>query len=100
MKKDHIYIVTMHRWGDSESHSYFLCAHTKKHAALKAGDDEHDYRGGKYYPLVLEVPLLTKPGGRDIKYKVIRDLPEIHPLSGLSMPEHHVKQYLGGGDDK
>ena len=53
--KNKLYVVTMYRWGDREAHSYVHGVFLKKHAALKAGEDERMYRGGsKYYPEVLE----------------------------------------------
>ena len=50
MKKNKIYVTTMYRWGDREAHSYVLYVGFSKHAATKAGEDEREYRGGKYIP--------------------------------------------------
>ena len=50
-----IYVVTMYRWGDRESHSYVHGIYTKKELALKMAQEEKEYRGGnKYYPEILE----------------------------------------------
>lgn len=54
--KNPVYIVTMYRWGDRESHSYVLGAYSTKTKAEKAGQKEKEYRGGtKYYPECIEV---------------------------------------------
>ena len=53
-----VYIITMYRWGDRESHSYVLGVFTTKTKAENAAYEEQIYRGGnKYYPEVLEVPI-------------------------------------------
>ena len=54
MRKNKIYVTTMYRWGDREAHSYVLYAGFSKHVATKAGEDEREYRGGKYIPGVDE----------------------------------------------
>jgi hypothetical protein len=43
-----IFVVTMCRFGDTESHHYVIGAFSKKAAAIKAGEMEREYRGGKY----------------------------------------------------
>lgn len=43
-----LYIATMYRWGDEESHSYVLGVFETKELALAAGQSERDWRGGKY----------------------------------------------------
>ena len=52
-----IYVVTMHRWGDDDSHNYVQGAFTRKAQATKAGEAEACYRGGKYAYKVVEVCL-------------------------------------------
>lgn len=43
-----LYIVTAHRWGNSESHNYIVCVRNSLRAAKKEAKDHIDYRGGKY----------------------------------------------------
>lgn len=52
-----VYVVTMHRWGDSESHNYVQGVFTKKFQAEKAGKAENLYRGGKYEYKISECTL-------------------------------------------
>lgn len=49
-----LYIVTMRRWGDDESHNYVLGAFSDQEKALEAGDIERTYRGCKYEPKITE----------------------------------------------
>lgn len=49
-----IYVVTMHRWGDDESHNYVLGVFSSQEKALEAGDIERTYRGCKYEYKVTE----------------------------------------------
>ena len=49
-----IYVTTMYRYGSHEMHSYVIYAGFSKKAAVKAGLDEKDWRGGKYDHEVLE----------------------------------------------
>lgn len=62
-----VYVVTMHRWGDDESHNYVLGAFTCKEAAAISGDIERTYRGCKYEPKVTEC-LLDSLEEDKIKY--------------------------------
>lgn len=62
-----VYVVTMHRWGDEESHNYVLGAFTCKEVAAISGDVERTYRGCKYEPKVTEC-LLDNLEGDKIKY--------------------------------
>ncbi len=77
-QKNKIYTVTMHRFGDRETHSYTLGAYTKKALALDEAELERVSRGGtKYYPEVLEFEPNAKmafPSKK--KYKVILALPK------------------------
>lgn len=62
-----IYTVLMYRFGDRERHSYLLGVYQKKHAAIKAAEEEKAYRGGnKYYPLVEEWTLDEKESNKTI----------------------------------
>jgi hypothetical protein len=54
MKKNKIYVTTMYRWGDRESHSYVLYAGFSKHKAIKEGEDCKKDRGNKYMPEIVE----------------------------------------------
>ena len=47
-KKNKVFIVTIHRWGDEDSHSYIKYVGSLKRLAIKAGDEEKSWRGGKY----------------------------------------------------
>jgi len=49
----------MYRYGSHEMHSYVIHAGFSKNAAIKAGRDEKDWRGGKYDHEVLEF-IITK----------------------------------------
>lgn len=55
--KTTVYVVTMHRWGDEESHNYVQGVFTKKAQAQKCGDAERSYRGCKYEPKITEMIL-------------------------------------------
>jgi len=57
IKTNKVYVVTMYRWGNRESHSYILGAYSEKSKALKAAEEERIYRGSKYMPEVLEIEL-------------------------------------------
>jgi len=52
---ENIYVTTMYRYGDRESHSYVVYAGFSEKDAIKAGLDNKEYRGGKYYPEVIEM---------------------------------------------
>jgi len=54
MKKDKIYVTTMYRYGDKESHSYVSYAGFSKHKAIEDGRECQKNRGNKYYPQVVE----------------------------------------------
>ena len=49
-----VYVVTMYRWGDRESHSYVLGVWSNKELAGLHGGLECNWRGGKYEPKVTE----------------------------------------------
>ena len=54
-KTQKLYVVTMYRYADKESHSYVIGVFTDKKVAIKAAEAEKQYRGGnKYYPEILE----------------------------------------------
>lgn len=55
--KTTVYVVTMHRWGDSETHNYVQGVFTKKAQAEKCGEAERAYRGCKYEPKITEIAL-------------------------------------------
>lgn len=52
--KGMVYVTTMYRWGERENHSYIIYVGIKKNKAIKVGEDESNYRGGKYWPEILE----------------------------------------------
>ena len=43
-----VYVVTMQRWGDSESHNYVQGVFSSSEAAELCGEAEKAWRGGKY----------------------------------------------------
>lgn len=47
-----LYVVRMERWGDPEKHSYNIGIYDCPNAAKKAGEENKEYRGGKYEPVV------------------------------------------------
>lgn len=49
-----VYVVTMYRYGNHESHSYVLGAWSKKAKAQDEGVQEEEHRGGKYKPEITE----------------------------------------------
>lgn len=69
--KPTVYTVHAYRWGDRENHSYLVGVYSKKHAAMKAGERETEYRGGKYECEVIEWQL-----DRDDSQKTIVPLPQ------------------------
>lgn len=52
-----VFVVQMDRWGDDESHTYVVGVFSSRMAAMHAGIDEKNYRGGKYEPRVVELGL-------------------------------------------
>ena len=52
-----MFVVTMHRWGDDESHSYVLGVFSTENKAIEEGKKEMDYRGMKYEPKITKVSL-------------------------------------------
>ena len=67
-----IYVVTMYRWGDRESHSYVHGVYTDKDLAIEHARREQGYRGGnKYFPEVLEYSPNTPLNEDDVDYKAI-----------------------------
>lgn len=55
-----VYVVTMYRHACREAHSYVLGAWSRKYQAIKAADEEEDYRGGKYIAEIIEVVMNQK----------------------------------------
>lgn len=47
-----LYVVTMHRWGDKELHSYLLGVYDNYAEALDAGIQEYEDRAHKYEPTI------------------------------------------------
>jgi hypothetical protein len=57
-----IYVVTMYRWGDKENHSYVIGAYVDDmDKAVRAGEDEYEWRGHKYDPEVVCFDHSTDP---------------------------------------
>ncbi|MNQ55258.1 hypothetical protein D3C85_693450 [compost metagenome] len=52
-----VYVVTMQRWGDSESHNYVVGAYTDVLQAKEVGLAHRAWRGGKYEPSITEVEI-------------------------------------------
>ena len=50
-----VYAVIMYRWGEKDKHSYMLGVYSKKENAIKAADEEENYRGIKYTAEILEI---------------------------------------------
>lgn len=80
--KRNIYTVHAYRWGDRGLHSYSIGVYTKKHAALKAAEEEEEWRGGKYECEVLEwLPDgKNEDGSPGMPSKTIKALPSISAL--------------------
>lgn len=76
---DKIYIVTMHRWGDTENHSYFLGAYETEEMAAEAEETENYHRGNKYEGQIIATSLIIKkPNEKFIDdNKWIKQLPVI-----------------------
>lgn len=55
--KTKVYVVTMQRWGGSETHNYVQGVFTDKAQADKCGEAEKAWRGGKYEPRITEMIL-------------------------------------------
>ena len=85
-----VYVVTMYRWGDRDCHSYILGVFTKKAKAEKAALAEKEYRGGKYYPEVLEMVPDSNTWSDDTT-KVIMGLER--------NPSHNSRGALGPGEE-
>ena len=52
-----IYITEMIRWGDNETHHYIIGAFTIRDNAVKAGEIEKTWRGGKYDYQIVEMKI-------------------------------------------
>ncbi len=52
-----VYVVTMYRYGEKESHSYIIGAWTDKDIAFQNANTEILWRGHKYYPEIIKVEL-------------------------------------------
>jgi hypothetical protein len=100
--KGKLYVVTMYRWGDREKHSYVLGVFSKKHRAIQEGDAETEWRGGKYYPEVLETtpdPPQKDMRSLDMKYlKAVGVLFAGHPLNQAKQIYGVEKRQLIKGD--
>ena len=49
-----VYVVTMQRWGDTESHNYVQGVFNNKDDAEVCGKAEKEWRGGKYEAAITE----------------------------------------------
>jgi hypothetical protein len=49
-----VFVTTMYRYGDKDSHSYVLGVWSNEKLAWAAGNTESFWRGGKYMPEVTE----------------------------------------------
>ena len=54
VKNKKVYVVLMQRYGDPEAHSYIAGVFSSIEKAEKAGNDEYNYRGGKYEYVIRE----------------------------------------------
>lgn len=52
-----IYILQMLRWSSHDTHHYIVGAYTTREGAAFAGEIEKSWRGGKYEPHILYVPI-------------------------------------------
>ena len=52
-----IYILEMLRWGEDDTHHYIVGAYTTEQAAILAGEIEKSWRGGKYEPNIVYIPI-------------------------------------------
>lgn len=66
-----IYIVTMHRYGDDERHSYILGVYSKSQRARREAEIEEDNRSGKYVARITEMHL---DWNYDVHHRVIREI--------------------------
>lgn len=48
-----VYVVTMRRWGDCETHNYVLGVYSNYADAVHYGDVEKIWRAGKYEPHIV-----------------------------------------------
>lgn len=64
-----MYVVTMQRWGDSETHHYLLGLFDSIPLAREKAIEEEEYRGGKYEALIQEVGVNFLPKTDDAYYK-------------------------------
>jgi len=52
-----VYVITMYRWGDEESHSYLYGVETDKKEAIRKAAGEEVQRGGKYEAEIAEIEI-------------------------------------------
>lgn len=55
-----IFVVSMHRWGNTEGHSYITAVCTDKQTAEIIGHLHKNYRANKYEPMVSKLHLPNK----------------------------------------
>ena len=55
--EEHVFIVTMYRWGNRANHHYILLITRSEISAREAALEEEMQRGGKYESEILEVPM-------------------------------------------
>lgn len=80
--KMNVYVVTMQRWGDSESHNYIIGVFTNIADAIREADNEFDHRGrGKYIPKIQSFNLNVSSKGIEIPWsKPIHSKPKKQKL--------------------
>ena len=63
------YLVTMHRRGELNSHSYNIGCFTKESRAIEIGKWESEFRGGKYESVITVVDELPD----DVNLNIVDD---------------------------
>lgn len=76
-----VYTVRACRWGDTETHSYIVGVYSTEELALKAADEEENWRGGKYQCEVLKWALNDGSEGQlNFRPQVIKPLPDFDKI--------------------
>ena len=78
-----VFVVIMHRWGDSESHTYLQGVFRTLDKAKLIGALSYAYRGGKYEPYIEEVDL-SEHNDMDLAFK---------ESLGLEDDEFNIRDY-------
>jgi len=88
-----MHVVTMHRWGDEETHNYVVGAFKERIQAIRAAKDEWEQRGGKYEAKITNCSPYTEAKGKIVEFEELKKEVEKDDLwrerkYGIKVPEY------------